>query len=152
MVHYGDGDTITLQGMSADSINASHFIFGAYEPPLASRLALTGGESDDTLAGGGGNDDLTGGRGDDTFVFTNDSSSSNDVDTIQDFDHYGNNDTIQLSGFTGIDNYSDLKGRIATTYSGGISTFINLTDVGGGRIVLENVTWADLDAGDFDFG
>ncbi len=110
---------------------------------------LEGGWGNDTLAGGGGNDDLTGGRGDDTFVFTNDSSSSNDVDTIQDF---SDGDTIQLSGFTGIDDYSDLKGRIATTYSGGISTFIDLTDVGGGLIVLEDVTWADLDAGDFDFG
>ncbi len=107
-------------------------------------------DGDDTLAGGGGSDDLTGGPGDDTFVFTNDSSSSGDVDTIQDFWRRDGreNDTIQLSGFTGVDDFSDLEGRITTRH--GSETVIDLRDVGGGLIVLEHVTQVNAD--DFDFG
>ncbi len=74
------------------------------------------------------------GGSDDTFVFTNDTSSSGDVDTILDFT---SGDTIQLSGFTGVDDFSDLKGRIITTH--GRETIIDLRDVGGGLIVLEYV-------------
>ncbi len=106
---------------------------------------LYGGPGDDTLDGGRGSDFLLGGGGNDTFVFTNDSSSSGDVDTIEDF---SDGDTIQLSGFTGIDDFSDLEGKITTR--DGSDTVIDLTDVGGGVIVLEEVT--QVDAGDFDFG
>ncbi len=107
-------------------------------------ISRTGGAGDDTLDGGRGSDFLCGGSGNDTFVFTNDSSSGGDLDTIGDF---SDGDTIQLSGFTGIDDFSDLKGRI--TARDGSDTVIDLTDVGGGLIVLEDVT--QVDAGDFDF-
>ncbi len=107
------------------------------------------------MIGGGGDDFLTGGEGDDTFVFTNDSSSIGDKDTIRDFGghRYGTergDNTIQLSGFTGVDDFGDLKGRIITTGGSEGDIVIDLRDVGGGQIVLEGVVQVDAD--DFDFG
>ena len=87
--------------MPADSLGETDFIL-----PHSDGDGSSGG---DTLKGGKGDDILRGGGGDDMFVFTNASSSSGDIDTIKDF---GGSDTIQLSGFTGVGDFSDLQGRI----------------------------------------
>ncbi len=165
IIGYGvDGDTITLLNPAVGLLEASDFIFGAHPIGGSGGDSLHGGSGTDTLYGHGGADTLYGGNGadtlygghgddimqgsltgDDTFVFTNDTSSSGDVDTILDF---ASGDTIQLSGFTGVDDFGDLEGRIITTH--GRETIIDLRDAGGGLIVLEYV--AQLDADDFDFG
>ncbi len=133
---YGHGGDDTLYGHGGDDI-----LYGGNGADT-----LTGGRGADTLYGGHGDDIMQGSlTGDDTFVFTNDTSSSGDVDTILDF---ASGDTIQLSGFAGVDDFGDLEGRIITTH--GRETIIDLRDAGGGLIVLEYV--AQLDADDFDFG
>ncbi len=143
---YGHGGDDTLYGHGGDDIlyggNGDDSLYGGNGDDI-----LTGGSGDDSLYGGHGDDTLYGGRGgDDTFVFTNDTSSSGDVDTILDF---ASGDTIQLSGFTGVDDFGDLEGRIIRTH--GSETIIDLRDAGGGLIVLER-QYAQLDADDFDFG
>ncbi len=135
-LHGGAGDDIVIGDGGDDTLHGGE-----------GNDVLVGSWGDDTLHGGEGNDDLVGGRNDDTFVFTNGSSSSDDVDTIKDFETYGEEDTIQLSGFTGIDDFNDLEGRITTRNTGEV--VIDLTDVGGGLIVVEGVT--EMDAWDFDF-
>ncbi len=144
-LHGGAGDDTFYGGTGGDYLHG-----GAGDDTLhggADRDYLYGNQGDDILYGGDGDDILIGDRGDDTFVFTNDSSSSGDVDTIVDF---GGGDTIQLSGFTGVDGFSDLEGRITMRH--GVETVIDLTDVGGGLIVLRQVAAEELDASDFDFG
>ena len=110
-----------------------------------------GGEGDDEIYGGAGcdllmgeegNDTLVGGSGDDTFVF----QSGHGNDTIKDFED--GNDTIDLSAFSGITAFSNLSGKITQD---GDDTKIDLSDFGGGEIVLEDFTSTDLGATDFDF-
>ncbi len=144
---YGRGGDDSLYGGNGDDSlyggNGDDSLYGGNGDD-----SLYGGNGDDSLYGGHGDDTLNGGLiGDDTFVFTNDTSSSGDVDTILDFT---SGDTIQLSGFAGVDDFGDLEGRIITTH--GSETIIDLRDVGGGLIVLDRMYVAQLDADDFDFG
>ena len=66
------------------------------------------------------------------------------TDTVLDFTV--DDDTIDLSAFTGITAFSDLSITAA-----GTTAVIDLSSHGGGTIRLENVTDTDLDAGDFTF-
>ena len=66
------------------------------------------------------------------------------TDTVLDFTI--DDDTIDLSAFTGITGFSDL-----TITPDGTTAVIDLSSHGGGTIRLENVTDTDLDAGDFTF-
>ena len=102
--------------------------------------ALMGEEGDDTLDGGADDDVLYGGSGADKFVF----QAGHGTDTVLDFTI--DDDTIDLSAFTGISGFSDL-----TITPDGTTAVIDLSSHGGGTIRLENVTDTDLDAGDFTF-
>ena len=102
--------------------------------------ALMGEEGDDTLDGGADDDVLYGGSGADKFVF----QAGHGTDTVLDFTI--DDDTIDLSAFTGITGFSDL-----TITPDGTTAVIDLSSHGGGTIRLENVTDTDLDAGDFTF-
>ncbi|MEE3099610.1 MAG: calcium-binding protein, partial [Pseudomonadota bacterium] len=99
--------------------------------------ALTGGTGDDRLDGGLGDDLLTGGAGADVFVF-----SAGD-DTVTDF--ADGEDLIDMSGLLGVDDFADIAGGISQEAAGA------LISVGGGDLLLEGVTAADLDANDFIF-
>ena len=101
---------------------------------------LQADDDGDRLEGGDGNDTLTRGAGADLFEFL--PGDGNDV--IKDFTD--GEDTIDLSGITGVTAFDDL-----TITADGTTAVIDLSDYGGGEIRLENVAVSDLDAEDFSF-
>ena len=98
---------------------------------------ITGQSANTELIGGGGNDHLSGGTGDDLFVF----GSGQGNDTIADFTD--GDDLIDLTSF-GLSGFSDLNLNSGTT---GVT--IDLSDHGGGSILLPGTSIADLDASNF---
>ena len=129
-IYGGEGNDYLVGGEGADTIEGG-----------ADGDWLYGGEGDDTLTGGTGDDTLTGGAGADTFVF----NSGDGKDTITDFEN--GTDTIDLSAISSISGLTDL-----TITQDGDDTKIDLSDHGGGEIILEDFTSTDLAATDFDFG
>ncbi len=99
---------------------------------------------DNVFDGRGGNDTYTGGLGNDVFVFRLNEGS----DTITDFVAGGAADAVQLAGFgAGFDSFAEV---IAAATQVGADTII---DFGAGQtLTLQNVTLANLNAGDFIFG
>ena len=98
---------------------------------------LDGGAGADMLIGLAGDDDLTGGAGNDTFVFS--TADSGDSDAILD---YADGDQIDLSAFD--ITAEQLLGAITLRGAGQEAyVVVNLTDFGGGRITMANVS--DLD-------
>ncbi len=95
--------------------------------------------------GGAGDDTMTGGLGNDTFVFRFAQGS----DTITDFAAgVASGDVVRLDNFgTAFDSFAEL---IAAATQIGADTVL---DFGGGQtLTLQNVTLANLNAGDFIFG
>lgn len=99
---------------------------------------LNGANGKDMLNGGFGDDILVGGGGADAFLF--DGSVFEGSDTIRDFRNGA--DVLQISG----SGFADLKIQKA---NGGSDTRITLDS--GTEILLEGVSKAQIDAGDFDF-
>ena len=149
LIDGGAGNDLLLGGFGNDTLTGgagNDLLYGG-----AGDDSLDGGTGDDTLVGGEGNDTLTGGEGADTFVILAESGTT----TITDFDIA--NDTLDLGELDAnvtldllLANITDLPGD-----PGGVT--IDLTDFGGGTLVLEGVTKADLmdgealDASLFDF-
>ena len=98
---------------------------------------LDGGDGRDRLDGGHGDDLLTGGTGLDRFVF----ATGYGEDTISDFEKGDVIDLTRLSGFT---NFTDLLDNHMTDDGGDV-----VITVGTDILVIENVTKAELVAGDF---
>ncbi len=90
---------------------------------------IYGGQGDDTLIGGPGNDKMIGGQGADLFVFE---PGENEEDIITDFGR--GNDRIDLRAF----NLEGIEDVSLFSASNGIN--LDLGDVGGGTILLANVT------------
>ncbi|WP_161991706.1 calcium-binding protein [Agrobacterium tumefaciens] len=102
---------------------------------------VAGGDGNDKLFGDFGNDQLEGGNGSDTFIFR--ISFGNDV--IADFSVTGG-DVIEIAGFSGIDEFSDLA-TLFNDVDG--STVINFTP--SDSLSLVGVSVANLSANDFLF-
>ena len=104
---------------------------------------LSGGGGTDTLIGGAGSDDLSGGADGDTFVFS--TADAGDSDAILD---YADGDMIDLRAF-GL-TADQVKGAITLrgNATDGAYIVINLTEYGGGRITVDNIT--DLDTLDIE--
>ena len=100
---------------------------------------LVAGSGDDMLFGGTGPDVLDGGIGFDTFIF----APGHGADTIIDFRN--GRDLIDVKAFD-LAGFDDLA--ISSDSEGVI---IDLTEQGGGTILLEDFDSANLDAGDFLF-
>ncbi len=100
---------------------------------------LEGESGNDILEGGAGADILDGGIGRNTFIF----DFGHGHDTI--FDFADGRDLIDL-GLFGLSGFDDL-----TLSSGADDVTIDLTDHGGGTILLEGFNIANLDATDFLF-
>ena len=100
---------------------------------------LWGGSGDDMLDGGAGADVLDGGIGFDTFIF----APGHGEDTVTDFRN--GRDLIDIKAF-GLPGFDDLA---VSSDTGGV--IIDLTDHGGGTILLEGFDSANLDAADFLF-
>ena len=144
-------DTV-LGGEGADALNGGkgrdRLEGGAQDDLLRGTRGhdnLQGGKGNDTLDGGAHNDLLSGGRGNDLFIF----ADGNGNDVVSDFDALNSNEKIDLSGVSAISNINDLTGPGGAASQQGMDVLI---DTGGGNsILLENVSLADLDAGDFIF-
>ena len=137
--HEGGG-RIILEGVSYWDLSASDFTFYQDEyTGTDSAETVEGGGGDDTITGLAGDDTLTGNEGADTFVF----GSGHGSDTITDFTV--DTDKIDLTGLTGITQFSDLS--ISDDANG--NAVIDLSSQGGGSITLTGVSTSDLDAGDF---
>ncbi|MDJ0512078.1 MAG: calcium-binding protein [Methyloceanibacter sp.] len=103
---------------------------------------LRGTSGDDTLRGYAGNDTLIGGGGDDTFVF----SPNFGTDIIADFaTGAGSDDVIELRDM-GMTSLADVLDIASENYG---STEIEFGD--GNKIILSNVSKADLHQDDFSF-
>jgi Ca2+-binding RTX toxin-like protein len=104
------------------------------------------GQGDDTLDGGGGADRLSGGAGADTFVLQNLAGTT----TIIDFETANGADQdidqIDISAF-GLADFAAVQALMTPRDPGGDSTLITLD--GNTALVLEEVSIADLSAGDF---
>ena len=100
---------------------------------------LEGNSGDDILEGGAGADTMDGGIGFDTFVF----DSGHGMDTITDFRNGTDLIDIRAFGLPGFDDLSFASDADGVT--------IDLTDNGGGTILLEGFDIANLDATDFLF-
>ena len=127
------GGTITLNGItSVSDVTADMFFLHA----------LTGSDDvDDVLQGGTGDDTLTGGTGADTFIFV----EGHGADTITDFSK-AEGDKIDLSGFDAAITWEELSTKITTvTDDDDVVTGvqIDLSEWGGGTIVLQGITSVD---------
>ena len=100
---------------------------------------LLGGAGDDRLIGGAGSDTLTGGAGWDVFV-----ADRGDA-RITDFTN--GRDRIDISGLD-LDT-DDLAQVLEGARQQGGDVVVDLTQVGGGRLRLEDFNERDLDAADF---
>jgi Ca2+-binding RTX toxin-like protein len=115
------------------------------------RDQLTGGNGDDTLDGGGQGDTLTGGRGDDLLIggggsdrFVFNPGFGHDV--VTDFDATGAGaDVIRFSTAL-FGSFNQVGNRMSQV---GDDVVIKVS--ADQTIVLQDVTLADLDAGDFQF-
>ena len=151
----GDDNPNVLKGMGgADTLTGNGgndtLMGGAGEDVLnggAGEDVLMGGDGDDTLNGGAGADTLNGGSGDDdlsggtegdTFVFS--TADSGDSDAILDWE---TGDKIDLSAF-GLTE-EQVIGAITLRGPAGDGAYvvINLTEFGGGRITIDDIS--DLD-------
>ena len=140
----GSGDDVLSGGSGRDLImggrDNDHLIGGADNDMLIGGAGvdrLEGGRGGDGLAGGTGDDYLIGGSGEDRFVF----DPRNGTDTIADF--RDGEDFIDLSSF-GLTDFSDMT---LSSEANGVT--IDLSDHGGGSILLRGADIADLDASDF---
>ena len=95
---------------------------------------LRGDNGDDEIIGGPGHDLLIGGLGADTFVFS--PRDGNYADHIADFRH--EQDKIDLTAFDDISSVTELDYYWHDETQ--TSTYIDLTEHGGGKIVLEGYT------------
>ena len=98
---------------------------------------LYGGQGSDRLAGGAGDDRLVGGPGADVFVV----APGEGQDTVTDFTDGVDRIDLTAFGLAGIDDLT------TTTTTDGVA--LDLTDSGGGTILLADFAMASLDATDF---
>ena len=106
----------------------------------ANNDVLSGGGGDDTIYGGAGNDTLSGGTGADIFIFL----PGDGNDTIGDFEP--GTDIIDLTGFGGEPIGWEALQETFTVINDaqlGTGVQIDLSDWGGGTIVLWGVTSID---------
>ncbi len=105
---------------------------------------LRGDKGNDRLIGGRGADTLVGGLGNDIFIFSPDDGVYDDK--IIDFSN-GNN-VIDLSAFNSIHSLKDFGYFYLDDTQ--VDTFLDLTEHGGGRIILRGFT-DDISSSDFVF-
>jgi len=145
----GDGHDLVLAGKGDDVVDGgagNDLIYGGrgndeIDGGEGNDL-LVGGKGDDTLTGGAGNDKLIGGRGNDLFVFM----AGFGTDRILDFRAgQGTPDRI-LFRDTEVSSFVDVL-ALATNVNGNVN--INFSN--GDKLILKNVSVADLHADDFEF-
>ncbi len=135
-----NGNTNT--GTTSRSSTGSNTPQGVTRKGTAGSDTLLGTAGDDTLIGGAGNDTLVGREGADTFVF----DEGHGKDTITDFNP--GTDIVDLSRFDDEITWNALKSRMTEITNPNdpskvMGVLIDLTDWGGGTIMLASVTSVD---------
>ena len=128
-IHGGGGDDTIHGGHGNDFMDGGH-----------GNDVIHGSFGDDAIYGGNGDDRLTGGPGKDVFHF----DEANGIDRIVDFRHRDDRIDVSRLPVGGFENLNLKRVR------GGVR--IDLTGVGGGTVLLNGVTLADLNATHFVFG
>ena len=128
---HGGGGVDDLQGYAGNDI-----LYGG-----TGNDVIGGGAGDDRIIGGAGDDQLHGGTGDDVFVY----ASGDGDDTIWDFRPSRGDNKIDLTGVTGVSQYSDL---IVTSRAAQVVIEFSGQE---GSITLQNFNIADLDESSFIF-
>jgi Ca2+-binding RTX toxin-like protein len=122
---------------------------------------LTGNDGNNILRGYTGLDSLFGKGGNDTFVFNSASETGKGAarDVIRDFEDFGDDDTIDLSGFAGtlvFSSASSLSGALNEVIAkqSGSDVLIQINTVAGGsaeaEILLANTLRSQITGSDFD--
>ena len=110
------------------------------------------------IAGNGGVDILKGYGGNDTFIFANITHSNpGSYDFIQDFEDYGDDDTIDLSGFAGTLSFIGSGAftglNQVRAYQSGSHVIVQINTIGtttpDGHFVLTNTALANVTVSDF---
>ena len=114
----------TRVGGGADTLDSGP---GDGDDHLYGNEGNDGGDGNDTIYGGPGNDELIGGGDGDIFVF----EPANDIDTIRNFNV--NEDHIDLTAFNLPKDYTP---ELSTVND---DTLLNLANVGGGKIIFEEL-------------
>jgi Ca2+-binding RTX toxin-like protein len=122
---------------------------------------LKGGEGNDTFRSGSGTDQLYGQQGNDRFIFNSAAETGVGVmrDSIRGFEAFGDDDTIDLSGFAGTLTFSDASSFSGTlneviAIQSGAHVIIQINTSGDiapdAEIMLTNTTRSEVTASDFD--
>ena len=125
-----DGDDTLMGGAGNDvltAVNGVNTLMGG-----AGDDDITGGSGADTINGGAGDDQMTGGGGNDIFVFSPDDGDGDDVITT----FSATDDAINLSAYL----ISDPDDFLDNVDVFGGSVRVDLTEYGGGKIILSGVT------------
>jgi len=145
-------DTKSVVGSDEDDFGANQlngqdgqddYIFG-----LNGDDELDGQGGNDILLGGQGNDILTGGTGSDTYIWQRGDEGTDAIDTVTDFTHGPNGDTIDLSDLLQSESASSLADYLTVTSDGTHTTIMAAIDgLNSGTttqtIVLEGVDLTD---------
>jgi Ca2+-binding RTX toxin-like protein len=120
---------------------------------------IWGNAGKNRIAGNGGSDVIKGFGGNDTFVFASvqHTALGVDHDFIQDFEDYGDDDTLDLSGFAGTLSFigdGAFNGlNQVRAYQSGSHVIVQLNTIGtnaaDGEFVLTNTQLANVTASDF---
>ena len=129
----GDGNDQIFGGAGADTLIGG-----------AGNDRIYGGDGDDIVIAGNGNDQVWGDAGADSFHF----SSGDTRLMVRDFDFAGQGDTIWLSGFAAISDFSSLLETVTVRESVGRI----IIDFPQEVLIVYGVTAAELSADMFDFG
>ena len=136
---YGLGGSDEIYGNGGDDV-----IYG-----YSGNDKMYGGDGNDRLTGSYGNDRMEGGTGNDVFVFgPNDGYGYSIYDSIADFT--SGEDKFDLSAFDNIHSFDDIIGRYKWWSRYSNDTYLDLTEYGGGKIILEDFS-DSISATDFIF-
>jgi Ca2+-binding RTX toxin-like protein len=152
---YALGSNTDVERLTTNNINAN-INFNLIGNEIGQEIWGNAGRN--RIAGNGGVDILKGYGGNDTFIFANiQHSNPGSYDFIQDFEDYGDDDTIDLSGFVGTLSFIGSGAftglNQVRAYQSGSHVIVQIntihTTTADGHFVLTNTQLANVTASDF---
>jgi Ca2+-binding RTX toxin-like protein len=152
---YALGSNTDVERLTTNDINAN-INFNLIGNEVGQEIWGNAGRN--RIAGNGGVDIIKGYGGNDTFIFANITHSNpGSYDFIQDFEDYGDDDTIDLSGFAGTLSFIGAGAftglNQVRAYQSGSHVIVQLNTIGtttpDGHFVLTNTSLANVTASDF---
>jgi Ca2+-binding RTX toxin-like protein len=152
---YALGSNTDVERLTTNDINAA-INFNLIGNEIGQEIWGNAGKN--RIAGNGGVDILKGYGGNDTFIFANITHSNPGAyDFIQDFEDYGDDDTIDLSGFAGTLSFIGSGAftglNQVRAYQSGSHVIVQLNTIGttavDGHFVLTSTSLANVTASDF---